>query len=391
MIILIACIFILLPIFIAPVVAIIYFRDDRYTAASSLLIALTLGLIAYNFSPPTSFDLYRHHQAVEGLMKMSINQAGNLIATSYEPLAVAINFLVAKSKNVNLLQLSTVTCGYWIIFFMLKDYAKKYRVKATPLALTLLFTISSLTYINYISGIWNYLAMIIFAFAFYLESQPNKNRIVIYAMYLATPLIHSSMFLPLILLFLFKLCGERLGKRLFIAIGIIFASLPLIPPVVSSLSGFTIFSQLEPMYQAYFASGPRFYNLYAGNVLVMETLKASVYIAIVLLTYKKASIEAKRVSSFILLLLAAIVTYAPVSIAATRFILLVQLLGFPILMDYLSSKNTYIKLTLVCIILLLSMVFITYQYLTLRGLDFHGLVPFGLVSNVMSILSRTNY
>jgi hypothetical protein len=199
------------------------------------------------------------------------------------------------------------------------------------------------------------------------------------------------MFLPLILLFLFKLSGERLGKRLFIAIGIIFASLPLIPPIVSSLSGFTVFSQLEPMYQAYFASGPRFYNLYAGNVLVMETLKASVYIIIVLLTYKKASIEVKRVSSFILLLLAAIVTYAPVSIAATRFILLVQLLGFPILMDYLSSKNTYIKLTLICIIILLSMVFITYQYLTLRGLDFHGLVPFGLMSNVMSILSRTNY
>jgi hypothetical protein len=361
---------VLYSVFIIVPVTVFYIKNERYTGLYSLLLAIGLGLIAYRFIPPYTYDLYRHHLYVIDIQNTSIDEMSNLFFKSVEPLSVLISYLVSLTKNVNLLQLSIVTAGYWMLFSMLKDYAKIRSIDNTSFMITLIFTLASFTYINFISGLWNYFAMIIFALAFYLESKRQHSTVLSIGMYLITPLIHSSMFLPLALILIFKICGEKLNKRLIIAVFLMILSLPLMPLLISRLDGIYIFSQLESMYQAYFIKGTDFSNLYGGNILLMELLKLSICALLILSINKKSTYILKRSGSFSVLLIATILVYLPVSIATSRFILLLQFICFPMLMEYISSIKFPSRTFSVATLILLITLFLTYQYLTLRKLNF---------------------
>ncbi len=388
MLILALIIYAVLPLLSFPLIFSLYYKDPSRTVIYSLLLAITIGIVSYHFNPPFSFDLYRHHQVIDSMKNVSVDQFLGLIKSSYEPAALLISYLVATTRNTSLLQFSMVTVGYWILLYILKDYANNNKIRPHAFLLVTLFTLSSFTLVNFMSGIWNYIAMIIFALAFYLESKPKHNKIIVYTLYLIAPLLHSSMFLPLGLLIVFKLCGERLNTRLALLLGGIVLSLPLIHPVVSSISGIAIFSQLEPMYQSYFASGPKYYNLYGGNVLVMELMKLSIYITIAMIMRKNASAVIQRSIGYVLLLTATILTYAPISIVTLRFVILVQFTGFAILMEYMSSRKTLARSLLICIMISLVALFSLYQYYTLKNLDYGGLLTYRTLDNVARVFLR---
>lgn len=389
MFIIIAALFMLLPLLSIPVTFIGYIKDNKHTVLYSLFLALGFGILAYYFQPPVRFDLFRHHLAIESMSPMTSVQLKKLLLNSYEPLALVISYFISTLRNVDLLQFSVVTAGYWMLLYMLRDYAKRNSIKTYALVLTAVFVLSSFPLVNFMSGIWNYLAMIIFCFAFYLEGKNQNNKPLAYALYAITPLIHTSMFLPISLLILFKLCSERFNKKLLFCIVIILMSLPLIHPVVSALSGITIFSQLEPMYQAYFTSGARFNYLYGGSVLIMDLLKVALYLSVAVFTYKNAKDNTKRSSSFLFLMLATILAFAPTSIALMRFVLIVQLIGFMILMEYLSSRNTRLKVFTISAMIGLSVVFASYQYFSLKNLDYGNLIPYKLLTNVAQIFRKS--
>lgn len=388
MILLMSLLFLAIPLLSLPIILVAYFRDIKHRGLYSLFLGLFFGIIAYYLKTPDDFDLVRHHQIVDSLTILNINDLINMLFQSNEPLTLLINFIVSRFNNVDILQLLVVSIGYWILFYIIGDYAKRKSANIYTLFLTLLFTLSSFTFINFASGLWNYLAMLIFSLAFYWENISLKNKKLCYLIYAITPLIHTSMFLPCFLLIIFKLYNEHLNLRLIIVTVALFIFQPILYFVIHYFSNITLFSQLESMYQAYFINGAQFTNLYGGNVMVMETSKIILYIIVAYLLRKKLPRPIEKIRSFIILLSFVTLLITPSSIVSIRFVLLIQFIGSILLIEILSYKKNFTKNILILYMVIASFIFLYYQSLTLKGLYFGGLTPNNLITNFYQIINK---
>ncbi len=384
--------FLIFPLLSLPFILIGYFYDPRRRFVYSLLFGVFMGIIAYQFTPPQTYDLFRHHELISEYMTYSWTYFLQVLTATAEPLQAIINYAVSLTRNVNVIQFGIVAIGYTILLSVIGDAAKRYEVAKRPLFFALLFIVSSFTLINFFSGLWNYLAMLIFTLALYLDFAGKKPKIISYLLYILTPLIHSGMFFPFILLIIFKLFREKIGIFMVAVALLVFVAPAVLLPTINSLVTIPIFSQLEPMYTAYFLNGSQYMNLYGGNVLIMELLKLAPCIVLALVYAKSqrgtSLTEINKIAGFTLLLLVSTLVLVVNSIVFLRFVLLAQFIVAPLMLVFLSRQKSEVRIGFTIYLLATSIVYILYQYMTLRGLDFNHLVPGGLLNNIWQLLSK---
>lgn len=388
----VALLFLVFPLLSLPFILIGYFYDPRRRFIYSLLFGIFMGIMAYQFTPPQTYDLFRHHELINEYMTFNWTYFLQVLAETAEPLQAIINYAVSLTHNVNVIQFGIVAIGYTILLSIIGDAAKRFEVAKRPLFFTLLFIVSSFTLINFFSGLWNYLAMIVFALALYRDFAGKKPKIISYLLYALTPLIHSGMFFPLILLIIFKLFREKVGILMITVALLVFVAPAVLLPAINSLVTIPIFSQLEPMYAAYFLNGSQYTNLYGGNVLIMELLKSAPCIVVALVYAKSQRGEGltgiHKIAGFTLLLLLSTLVLVVNSIVFLRFVLLAQFIVAPLLLVFLSRQKSEVRIALTIYLVVTSIIYILYQYMTLRGLDFNHLIPGGLLNNIWQLLSR---
>ena len=380
--------YLLFPIITTPLIFLAYYRSSRHTWLYSLLLAISLGLLAYSFSPPKAFDLYRHHQSVLSLSSTTGSDLLEYAIRSNEPVVVFIEYLVSQMKNVRLLQLLVVSVGYWLLLYVYKDYSKKMGIRQHAFMLTLLFTLSSFVFINFASGLWNYLAMSIFAFAFYIESLYPKNKKISYLLYALTPLIHLSMFMPIAALFVFRISKERVGRSFVILSSLFLASAVIMIPLTSLVSSLAIFSKLQTVYTGYFLTGQQFTDLYAPHILAMELLKLIPYVLLIAYYLNTSDRVIKNTAGYLLLLTSIMLIMAPGSLIILRFITLIQFIGGLLLLNFLSSEKAIGKSAIVIYIALTSAVFGLYQYSLLTKLDFNTSLKASSTMNISKLIGN---
>jgi hypothetical protein len=231
--------------------------------------------------------------------------------------------------------------------------------------------------------------MLVFALGFYLDTQRKKSKWITFPLYFITPLIHSGMFFPVVLIAIFKLFGSKLNVRSISIVLAVFVAPSVLLPLINSLVTIPIFAQLEPMYAAYFQNGTQFLNLYGGNVMTMELLKSALYIGIgVFLMKSVVGDSMARLRDFTLLLALSTLILVINGVVFLRFVLLVQFIAAPMLMIYLQGKKNIVYYCIVIYMIVLSGVFLKYQYMTLHGLTFAPLGINSLLDNIGQIFVK---
>lgn len=235
-----ACLpFISIPLLIAGIIF-----DKKHNLIYGILLALFLAIIAYNFNPKEEHDLYRYYFDMQNYYA-NINFMQFVISNMFSNtkfLFVILQFIITKIGNYRLLPFIITFIGYAITFYIILDYSKLKAIKARVKIMVLLIFICVFYHINFISGLAQYLSIIIGFLAFYLEFIKEKKKWFYKILYILPMFIHLSMIIiPLIRIFI-QFDFKRSKKYFFIFLivydlmpNVIYGILNLIP-IMSALA-----------------------------------------------------------------------------------------------------------------------------------------------------------
>lgn len=337
----------------------------------SLVFGLLFGIIAYNFIPHKDYDLMRHHLFIIDFIK---NDNFNYLITKihlhqYELIPTIYSYLIAKLNNINLSQFFIVTLGYSTMYYLVSDYAKKMNLNKWYFIPILLFTIFGFYVLYFISGLYFYIAVILFSLAVYLDYQKDTNKIIVYLLYFLTLFIHDSLLFPMAILILYKLFKNRINVISIIIISfVIYFSYDILSFLV--LNKLTFLEPIVRMYNAYMLNQDYMRRLYSNHIFFIEISK----IITVLIFSLISSIKGikNKVNYLLILLSLSTIFMITKSIVMIRFAMIIQLIGIVPMIDYFkSSNNKKYKIIFYLILVTLSIYYLIYFIYTIRGQTFN--------------------
>lgn len=380
-------IFIVLPFLGVIVASFAYFsKHSKNSMVYSLLMALFMGIIAYHFIPLQSYDLYRHHQIYNSLVGADFKTfLAYLDMVDLEVLPMLVNFLLAKFQNMNLLQFSVITAGYFLLFYMLHDYRKKININTITFIGIFCFTLFGFNVLNFFSGLWNYIAIIIFSFAAYLDYIKNTNKILPYLLYTLSFFFHSSMIFPLAILLIYKFFKNKFNLKTVVITVTIFLIPSVVLSFVNNLIEISLLKEIEYTFNSYFLKNSIMHNFYGSGTIMIELMKLSVTVIAIFLQKEREKVSG--LNGFILLLSICTLIMMPKSIVMIRFIMLVQFMGIIPLID--TFKNLT-KKNLLCLLglYIITAIFGYYFFFLLSNQNFGDLFSEKIFSNLFNLITK---
>ncbi len=356
----------LIVLFVLPTITFLiatlgYFFDNKKRGVLySILMALSIGVIVYSFVPKKTYDLYRHHLVVQNIINnLDSGFIVNFKSTNIETIPYIISYIAAIFKNENLIQFITVSLGYMILFLVLNDYRKVTNLRKSLFTCVFLFTIFGFNALNFISGLWYYLAIIIFFLACYLDYIKHKSKKLVYPLYILALLCHNSMFFALIILILYKLYKNKIKlSQILIALVIFLASTQILT-LVANLTNFSILKSIVNMYELYLTYNGLMYQFYDFPVMIIEVSKLIITLIAIYISKKEKNQE--EIYGLTILMTICTISMLPKSIVMIRFIMLIQFLGVIPLMQSLKESKEW-KIIYLGAILLFTIIYILYFY-----------------------------
>lgn len=378
--------FILFPILGIPIYIFCYLNNkNKKGILYSSIIGLTLGILAYYFIPRSDYDLYRHQLVVTQLMGINFNEFLSLTKEiDLEFLPMLYSYLISFTHNLNLLQFFVVSLGYGILFYILYDYRKISKIKLIPFIFVVLFTIFGFNTLYFISGLYYYIAVILFTLAFYNEYVKNGNKVLSYILYITTLFIHDSMLFALAILLIYKLFSNKFNFKSAMMCIMIFSLSFYVLRFFSTNLNIGFFTTLFNMYKAYITKNDSLKRLYSGTILFIEISKLITTIICIFLQNERKKF--KGVNGFILLLSLSTLIMMNRSRVMIRFVMLIQFIGIVPMMDSLSKlkKN---KVLLLLMIIILSLLYILYFIYVFKSQNF-GNLKSNVYMNVFELFRR---
>ena len=379
-------IFSLLPIVGVAFVLFFYLFDAKKNSVLySLLLGITLVIIAYYFIPPQDYDLYRHHLIVENYIGKDLTYfISSLKLIDREFLPLLISYIISFTKNVDILQFFITAIGYTIIFYIIHDYRKNTSINIFSFIIITLFTFFGFNALNFISGLWNYIAIILFSLALYLDYIKKYNKKICYLLYFIALLFHNSMIFPTIILIIYKIFKNKLNLKSIIISILICIAPSFLLTLINSLVNIQFFQKIEQLYNAYFQNN-YMYNFYGGTPLLIEITKLIVIIVCLLIQKERNKID--NINGFIILLSTCILSVLPQSIVMIRFIMLLQFIGIVPMIDAFK-KFTKLRLLIIFGIIILTLIYFVYMYMLFKNQDFGTLFNYGIFKNIITIFRK---
>lgn len=215
-------IFICVPFISIPLLILGIIFDKKYNWTYGILLALLLAIIAYNFNPTQEHDLYRYYFEMQNYYtNINFEQFINSnMFSNTKFLFVLLQFIIAKLGNYRILPFIITFFGYAITFYVILDYSKVKDINTKTTVIMLLIFICIFYHINFISGLAQYLAIIIGFLAFYLEFIKVKKKWFYKLLYILPMFIHLSMIIiPAIRIFI-QFDFKKTKKILFVVLAI---------------------------------------------------------------------------------------------------------------------------------------------------------------------------
>ena len=314
-------------------------KTIRWKIVSSMLMALVLAIIAYSFVPKNNIDLVRHHQEVKEFMDIGSFDEFSKVANSMElePVPKLVSFIVAIIGDCNLLQTIFVFIGYSLLFYILIDCKNRFCLSVFSFVSIMILVIFGQHMLYYFSGLYNYFAINMFAFGFYLEYSLKRGKLA-WLFYLISPLIHSSMFLPLGAIVLFKLLRERVTKQNVIFLIASLLAFDLILGFLVNWLNITPLIQAKNTYDTYVLHNNILARFYEGFYFIM-TVTELLIILFACYLKKNSDKEDKKIVDFVFIFSIIVIALSFNSLAITRFVPLALFMSIPLIVSSVKQKN----------------------------------------------------
>ena len=370
----ISLIFFISPIFAIPLSIFASIKDEKNRFIYLIELAIGLAFLAYCWKPNEVYDLYIWQQQATSLAKMSNTQFWNYAISNSEFISLAIKYIIGKSENLSLLQFVVVASGYMNIFYILNNSCKKFKISKSNYAITLIYVVGSLLYLNFISGLFFTWALTFFAVGVYLF-YCKKNRLLSAIILVLSMLIHTSMIFPMIIFIMYILVKSKIDYKSFFII--LFVSVvPNYPlPLLAKNTDIAFLKDLYIMYNGYFLSDA--YNkMNSGGFFIVNILmSAPIYIICFFSKGKKIDVMGK-LSILIDVISLILCMNAPIFI---RYSYLSVLLFMPSFEKYFNSESesqiqvNNKKIIFYCLVVI-EFIIILYQIYLLKDIEIMKLI-----------------
>lgn len=252
MLILAIILFLIVPIMSIPVLLIAFIKDSKYRKIYGFLLAISLAIISFKIDiKELNVDLKVYYGQMSLLKFINFDEMFKILVSQKEPITNLMFFCIAKIGVYPIWQFITTFINYFIIFFILSDYAKIKNVGNKTFAVALIFIIILMNNIYLLSGIRNTFALTIYLCILYNEYIKQKKGIMYKILYVVPVLIHMSMVIGIIIRILMSINIKRFRNLIIIGFIIYAVSPNMIVQISSLIGGLPVFSDLVTKMQVY--------------------------------------------------------------------------------------------------------------------------------------------
>ena len=172
--------------------------------------SIVLSIMAYNYVPYKTADLYRIYEYVEIFKNYSFSQLWeNTVTNSDLGSAAVLYWAFAKIGMPKLLPSVAAFVCYNCIFYIISKTAEKHQISGTNVAIALFFYMTTETYMSIIAGIRCMLGVVLLAFCFFRENYEKKVNILHLPLYIISFFIHAFSAVLIILRFIIPVLSAQ--------------------------------------------------------------------------------------------------------------------------------------------------------------------------------------
>lgn len=213
--IIVSFLFIIAPFLTIPIILYSIIVDKKHSTIYAILLALAIAIIAYNFNPKTSQDLYRYYYLMEHQYStLSFTEYIKVMFNNNKLLFIFFCYIISKIGNYKLLQSIIVFTGYFLVFYTILDYAKLKNIKVYKAILIIVLFMAIFYFIGFFSGLAQFLGIAVGLYIFYLEYIKKKGKFIYKLLYILPMLIHVSLATLLIFRILLAFDNKKVKKYL---------------------------------------------------------------------------------------------------------------------------------------------------------------------------------
>ena len=165
----------------------------------------------------------------------------------------------------------------------------------------------------------------------------EKKKIIPYVLYVLMPFVHSSMFLPVGVLAIFKLKRGKVSLKFLLATIIVTLFIDQLLTFISQNTSIELLRSITYTFNSYVKHNDKMYTFYGGIYLIMSILKMGFVLLMCFVGRKNKDIA--RSTTLTVLLSAVIMTLSISSIAMTRFTALIFFIALPVIMSNLAQNT----------------------------------------------------
>ena len=379
--------FIVNPILSLPFLALFYFSDKGSKGiVYSVLIGIVFGLFAYHFIPKPGYDLIKHQNIVLTLQGMTLKNVFSISGRlDLEIIPILYSYIISFLPNINLLQFFVVSSGYGILLYMMYDYRKRTKLDSISFFIIVLFVLFGFNTLYFISGLYCYIAFIIFALVFYNEYVLKKYKSFSIIMYILLVLMHNSLALPVLILFIMKLYKDKFNLKTIIILFLIFIFSYYIVSYVNTFISSPSLRRILMMYNAYTLKNEHYKIYYSGYIFAIEITKLIVTLFFTIINGIKE--KKKPINNYILSLALITVLMMFKARLAIRYVMIIQFLGIVPIMEELA-KNEKRKIVYWAGLTALTVFYIIFFIRVFRYQSFGDLFESKMFNSIFGIFNR---
>ena len=353
-------IFILFPIIGLPIYFFLFvFDKKRNSMFYPILLGVSLGIISYYFIPKVGYDLIKNQAVVQLFRNISFKTFLDYTKViDLEFLPLLYSYIISFFNNVNLLQFFVVSIGYALLFYMLYDFRKIKNIDYFSFIVLTIFIIFGFNTLYFISGLYCYIGIIIFALGIYYEYIKKKNKAICYSLYILSLFVHSSLFLPAFLLIMFKINKEKFNINTIVACFLIFVFALEIISLFNNIFPSVIFTRIIYMYNNYVTKNEHYKIYYSGTILFIELSKLLITLLFTFIDRNKK--ENIKTNDYILLLSLSTILMLFRARVTIRYVMLIQFIGIIPITSVISRTKGKNKLLLSSVIMVFGMFYLLH-------------------------------
>ena len=383
MIVLISILAILFPIFSLPIIVLCMFfeKNIRKKKFYCIIFSVVISFITYIYIPNDTMDLHRYYVFMDSLKNFNLMDFMQEYLFNAEPLMNFIFYIFAKTNDNHLIMIFVTLFSYYVHFYIIFDYQSEKKLSNSKFNVVLLFFIS-IFLIQSLTGIRFMIAKTVFFLALYFDFYKNKRDIITIFLYILPIFIHQSSIILLLFRVLMLLNHNKIDYKFLLLFIIIFISPSIILNLSETISSnSSIFSLLNQRASSYLNEGNTAANIYKLQFsLLIFLILTCTYIKL-----KKISVN-KPMYSFLIIMVFISLFFSSSLTISTRFITISALYAILFLMDIEEGLSNKKQLLLLLIISAFSVMYITYQFITLSNASYPGIFQFSLAYSVISVI-----